>query len=52
MRTGDFDYELSEEKIAKYPPAERGSTRLLVLNRHTGAVVHASYASLDLFAAR
>lgn len=49
MRTGDFDYELAEEKIAKYPPLERGSTRLLVLDRHTGAVVHTSYASLDLF---
>ena len=47
MRVGDFDYELPEEKIAKYPPLERGSTRLLVLDRHSGAVGHTSYASLD-----
>jgi S-adenosylmethionine:tRNA ribosyltransferase-isomerase len=47
MRAGDFDYELPEEKIAKYPPLERGSTRLLVLDRHSGAVEHTSYASLD-----
>ncbi|NTW10815.1 MAG: S-adenosylmethionine:tRNA ribosyltransferase-isomerase, partial [Chlorobiaceae bacterium] len=37
MRAGDFDYELPEENIAIYPPAERGSTRLLVLCRETGA---------------
>ncbi|MEI7824262.1 MAG: tRNA preQ1(34) S-adenosylmethionine ribosyltransferase-isomerase QueA [Chlorobiaceae bacterium] len=49
MRAGDFDYELPEEKIAKYPPLERGSTRLLVLDRHSGAVRHASYANLDAF---
>lgn len=49
MRVGDFDYELPEEKIAKYPPLERGSTRLLLLDRHSGAVEHASYAGLDAF---
>ncbi len=49
MRAGDFDYELPEEKIAKYPPQERGSTRLLVLDRHSGAATHASYAHLDAF---
>ena len=49
MRAGDFDYELAEERIAKYPPLERGSTRLLVLDRNTGAIEHSSYASLDAF---
>jgi len=49
MRAGDFDYELPEEKIAKYPPLERGSTRLLVLDRYSGAVRHASYANLNTF---
>jgi len=49
MRVGDFDYELPEEKIAKYPPIERGSTRLLVLDRHSGARAHAGYAGLDAF---
>ena len=49
MRAGDFDYELPEEKIAKYPPQERGSTRLLVLDRHSGALRHAAYANLDAF---
>ena len=49
MRAGDFDYELAEERIAKYPPSERGSTRLLVLDRHSGALEHTSYATLDAF---
>ncbi len=49
MRVADFDYELPEEKIAKYPPPERGSTRLLVLNSQTGAIEHARYAGLDAF---
>jgi S-adenosylmethionine:tRNA ribosyltransferase-isomerase len=49
MKVSDFDYLLPEEKIAKYPPLERGSTRLLVLDRHTGAVEHSRYAALDAF---
>jgi S-adenosylmethionine:tRNA ribosyltransferase-isomerase len=49
MRVSDFDYELPEEKIAKYPPLERGSTRLLMLDRSSGALVHALYAGLDAF---
>ncbi len=49
MRVADFDYELPEEKIAKYPPLERGSTRLLVLNSHNGDIEHARYAGLDAF---
>ena len=47
MRAGDFDYELPEEKIAKYPPLERGSTRLLVLDRQSGLIRHTAYAALD-----
>ncbi len=49
MRVSDFDYVLPEEKIAKYPPLERGSTRLLMLDRSSGALVHAFYAGLDAF---
>ena len=49
MRVADFDYELPEEKIAKYPPLERGSTRLLVLNSRSGGIEHARYAGLDTF---
>jgi S-adenosylmethionine:tRNA ribosyltransferase-isomerase len=52
MRAGDFDYQLPEEKIAKYPPLERGSTRLLVLDRQSGAIRHTSYAAFDAFLQR
>ena len=34
----DFDYELPEELIAQEPPAERGSSRMLVMDRATGAL--------------
>ncbi|MGC8774609.1 MAG: tRNA preQ1(34) S-adenosylmethionine ribosyltransferase-isomerase QueA [Chlorobaculum sp.] len=46
MKVSDFDYSLPEERIACYPPAERGSTRLIVLNRATGSITHSAYASL------
>jgi S-adenosylmethionine:tRNA ribosyltransferase-isomerase len=52
MNVGDFDYELPEEKIAKYPPPQRGSTRLLLLERNSGAVTHTTYANLDTFLQR
>jgi S-adenosylmethionine:tRNA ribosyltransferase-isomerase len=33
LRVSDFDFTLPEELIAQQPPAERGTSRLLVLNR-------------------
>ena len=47
MRVSDFDYDLPEERIACYPPSERGTTRLLVLDRAKGEIMHSAYASLD-----
>ncbi len=46
MLVADFDYNLHEERIAKYPPKERGMTRLLVLNRKTGEVIDSYYRDL------
>jgi len=37
MRVTDFDFELPEELIAQSPPAIRGSSRMLVVDRSTGA---------------
>ena len=37
LRISDFDYDLPEELIAQQPPAERGSSRMLVMDRATGA---------------
>ncbi|MDR0718776.1 MAG: tRNA preQ1(34) S-adenosylmethionine ribosyltransferase-isomerase QueA [Treponema sp.] len=36
MKTSDFFFELPESLIAQYPPAERGQSRLMVLDRGTG----------------
>lgn len=49
MRVSDFDYPLPDERIARYPPGERGSTRLLVMHRREGRVEHARYGDLDRF---
>jgi S-adenosylmethionine:tRNA ribosyltransferase-isomerase len=38
LRVEDFDFELPEELIAQQPPAERGQSRMLVVDRATGAV--------------
>ena len=40
MRTADFDYELPEDLIASHPPAERGASRMLVLDRASGTIEH------------
>ncbi|MBQ3413325.1 tRNA preQ1(34) S-adenosylmethionine ribosyltransferase-isomerase QueA [Candidatus Saccharibacteria bacterium] len=49
MLVSDFNYNLPEERIAKYPPKERGTTRLLVLNRETGELKDSHYQDLDQF---
>jgi len=38
LRVADFDYELPEELIAQQPPADRGTSRMLVVDRAIGAV--------------
>ena len=50
MLVSDFDFDLPENLIAQEPSA-RGSSRLLVLDRRTGAVEHASVADLPSFLA-
>lgn len=40
MKTSDFDYELPEELIAQHPAAQRDDSRLLVMDKYTGAVEH------------
>ena len=42
----DFDFDLPTELIAQDPPAERGGSRLLRLDRATGAVAHLQTAAL------
>jgi len=38
LRVTDFDYDLPPELIAQEPPAERGQSRMLALDRATGAL--------------
>jgi len=38
MRTADFDYQLPQELIAQHPLPDRGASRLLAVDRSTGAL--------------
>ena len=40
MKTSDFSYELPEELIAQHPAAQRDQSRLLVMDKYSGAVEH------------
>jgi S-adenosylmethionine:tRNA ribosyltransferase-isomerase len=45
----DFDFELPAELIAQTPAPERSASRLLYLDRCTGAVTHSTVGSLSDF---
>lgn len=40
MKTSDFDYDLPQELIAQHPAAQRDHSRLLVMDKKSGAVEH------------
>lgn len=44
LRVADFDFELPQELIAQQPPPERGQSRMLVVNRTTGALRDAAFS--------
>lgn len=46
LRLSDFDYELPQELIAQVPLVERDASRLLVVNRTTGELIHSAVRSL------
>ncbi len=46
MKLKDFDYSLPEGLIASRPLEERASSRLLVLNRTTGAISHKRFTGI------
>ena len=46
MLLTEFDYNLTPEMIAQSPVAERDTSRLLVLNRHTGGIDHRHFGDL------
>lgn len=49
MKVSDFNYDLPEERIAKFPPEVRGTSRLVVLNRKTGEIKDSYYKNLADF---
>ena len=49
MLVSDYNYDLPEERIAKFPPKERGTTRLLVLDRKSGEIQDSHYRDLADF---
>ncbi|MDO5480429.1 MAG: tRNA preQ1(34) S-adenosylmethionine ribosyltransferase-isomerase QueA [Candidatus Saccharibacteria bacterium] len=49
MLVSDFNYDLPEDRIAKFPPKVRGTTRLLVLNRESGEIKDSHYKDLADF---
>lgn len=46
MQLADFDYAYPEHLVAQKPLAQRDASRLLVLDRATGAVVHSRMTAL------
>ncbi len=46
MRTWDFDYDLPESFIAQTPREPRDHSRLMVLDRNSGAISHAIFRDL------
>ena len=45
-RTSHYDFDLPADRIAQFPTERRGDSRLLVLNRSTGEIVHKRFADL------
>ncbi len=46
MKTSDFDYDLPQELIAQSPIEPRDASRLMVLDRRTGAIEHRTFHDL------
>jgi S-adenosylmethionine:tRNA ribosyltransferase-isomerase len=46
LRVDDFDFDLPAELIAQQPPAERGASRMLAMDRATGAFQDTAFAQL------
>lgn len=49
MLTSDFDFDLPRELIATRPAQQRELSRLLVLERHSGAIQHRQFVDLPQF---
>ena len=45
-RTADYDYDLSDDRIAQRPVEPRDASRLLVVDRRDGSLAHRTFADL------
>jgi S-adenosylmethionine:tRNA ribosyltransferase-isomerase len=46
LRVAEFDFDLPQELIAQQPPAERGQSRMLVMERGTGVLQDEHFSQL------
>ncbi|MGO4887415.1 tRNA preQ1(34) S-adenosylmethionine ribosyltransferase-isomerase QueA [Anaerobacillus sp. MEB173] len=46
MRVSDFDFNLPESLIAQTPLLDRSASRLMVLDRQTGKVIHENFTAI------
>ncbi|OZG73850.1 tRNA preQ1(34) S-adenosylmethionine ribosyltransferase-isomerase QueA [Hahella sp. CCB-MM4] len=47
MRVDDFDFDLPESLIAKYPLSKRSSSRLLCMDKSSGKVEHRQFQDIE-----
>jgi S-adenosylmethionine:tRNA ribosyltransferase-isomerase len=47
MKLSEYEYDLPESAIALHPPEIRGTSRLLALDKNTGALTDSKYARLS-----
>jgi S-adenosylmethionine:tRNA ribosyltransferase-isomerase len=45
-KTSDYDFDLPHDRIAQYPLAERDASRLMVVDRATGAISHRHFRDI------
>ena len=46
MKTDDFDYELPERLIAQTPLEKRDDSKLMILDRKTGEIIHETFHNI------
>ena len=46
MKTSDFYFELPQELIAQDPLEERSASRMLILDKNTGATRHENFKNI------
>ena len=46
-RTSDYDFDLPIDRIAQHPPARRGDSRVMVVNRSNGEISHKQFSDLE-----